>query len=194
MQPNSDSPQTGRQIPKMQSIYLDPCLAACDDFVLPYCHKLARVDMEQASVMHTWVPAESDTVVLIKVQAHTLMYIPKNDMMYYAHPSFALGPMCPEHTVFVSQFVLDDGTTPRLLVFDMASDGRRSLQGIPAADRYRLLHERGAEALQHPQCIVQWVGELGALKDASFLKHLPHKVSTLMSLTSNPMAVHVHAE
>jgi hypothetical protein len=41
---------------------------------------------------------------------------------------------------------------------------------------------------------VQWVGELGALKDASFLKHLPHKVSTLMSLTSNPMAVHVHAE
>ena len=178
----------------MQSIMLDPCLAACDDYVLPYCHELASAEMDPSSAMHTWVPSDSQNILLIKVKAHTLMYVPQKDMLYYAHPSFALGPLCPEHTVFISQFVLDDGTTPRLLVFDMASDGRRSLQGIPAADRYRLLQERATDALQHPQCIVQWVGELGALKDASFLKHLPHKVKTLMTLTSDPMAVHVHAE
>jgi hypothetical protein len=57
-----------------------------------------------------------------------------------------------------------------------------------------MMLQRLGDALQHPQCIVQWVGELGALQDATFLKSLPHNVKTLVTLTDNPMAVHIHAE
>lgn len=173
----------------MQSICLEPCLAACDE--LDYCRPLSVVDQLPASVMHTWVPADSGIVIIVKTKAHTLLYLPHTDMLHYAHPSFSLNSRCAEHTVLLSQFVLDCGTMPRLLVFDIARDGNRCLRGMPATERYQLLQERAPEALQQPNCFVQWVGERKALEGPGFLGSLPHKVQGFMTLTGDPLEVFV---
>ena len=180
-------PTARLQFRTMQSICLEPCLAACDE--LDYCRPLAVLDHAPDSVMHTWVPADSGFVFLIKARAHTLLYLPHTDMLHYAHPSFSVNTQCAEHSVFLSQFVLDAGTMPRLLVFDIVRDGNRCLRGMPAMDRYRILQERAHESLQQPSCFVQWVGESGALEGPGFLGSLPHKVQSFMTLTKDPLEV-----
>jgi hypothetical protein len=173
----------------MQSICLEPCLAACDE--LDYCAPLALVEKAPDSVMHTWMPIESEIVFLIKTKTHTLFYLPRTDMLHYAHPSFSLCQQCAEHTVLLSQFVIDCGTMPRLLVFDIARDGNRCMRGVPATERYRILQERAHEALQQPKCFMQWVGELSALEGPGFLSSLPHKVQGFLTLTDDPRSVFI---
>lgn len=173
----------------MQSICLEPCLAACDE--LDYCKPLAESSQQPASNMHTWVPEDSDFVLIVKANANTLFYLPRTDMLHYAHPSFSLLPQCAEHTVFISQFVLDCGTTPRLLIFDIARDGNRCLRSVPAAQRYQILQERSVGAFQQPNCFVQWVGEIGALESPGFLSSLPHKVCGHLTLTDDPLEVFI---
>jgi hypothetical protein len=128
---------------------------------------------------------------MIKTKTHTLLYLPQTDMLHYAHPSFSLNAQCAEHTVFLSQFVMDCGTMPRLLVFDIARDGNRCLRGMPATERYQILQQRAHEALQHPNCFVQWVGERAALEGPGFLGSLPHRVQGFMTLTSDPLEVFI---
>ena len=141
---------------------------------------------DSSSTMYTWTPEGSVIIFLIKTPLHTLVYIPSKDMMYYAHPSFALSAKCATHSVFISQSVMDKGDIPRLLVFDMARDGDRCLCETPSAERYQILQERAGGSLQQPQCVVQWVGELSAM-DKTFTASLPHNVKSFMSLTGNPL-------
>lgn len=172
------------------SVCLEPCLAVCDDHIRQFCRPITKVTEPPSGHMHTWIPEGSDIVFIVKSSVYTLLYIPSNDMMYYAHPMFALGPQCADHTIFISQFVIDHGNTPRLLVFDMLTDGAESLCGMPASERYGILQKR-LSCLQAPQCILQWVGELHAM-DHVFLGGLPHGVKSLLTLTDDPRRVCIH--
>ena len=172
------------------SVCLEPCLTVCDDHTRQFCMPMTSMPEAPSSEMHTWIPEGSDTVFIVKAASNTLLYLPSKDMMYYAHPMFALGPQCATNTIFISQFVVDCGNTPRLLVFDMLSDGSSPLCTMPAVDRYRLLQERMG-CLQAPQCIIQWVGELDAM-NYDFLGSLPHKVKSLLTLTGDPRQVYIH--
>ena len=169
------------------SVCLEPCLSVCD--MARYCKPLTMLPEPPSSSMHTWVPDGSETVFLVKSRSSTLLYLPRTDMMYYAHPLYALGPTCADNTIFISQFVVDHGCTPRLLVFDMVSDGGESLQGVAAPDRYRRLQAR-VECLQQPHCVLQWVGEQSAM-DGNFFAGLPHKVRTHLTLTEDPLSLYI---
>ena len=172
------------------SVCLEPCLSVCDDHIRQFCTPVTNVLEAPSSNMHTWIPDGSDFVFIVKSQRNTLLYIPSKDMMYYAHPSFALGQHCATNTIFISQFVIDRGNAPRLLVFDMISDGAIPLCNMPAVDRYCLLRGR-MDCLPAPHCTLQWVGELNAM-DRDFIGTLPHKVKSLLTLTEDPRRVYIH--
>ena len=172
------------------SVCLEPCLSVCNEHIARYCRPVTVLPESPSSSMHTWVPDNSDLVFIVKSRSSTLLYLPRTDRMYYAHPLYALAPSCAENTIFRSQFVVDHGCTPRLLVFDMVSDGGESLQGAAAQDRYRLLQER-VGCLQQPHCVLQWVGEQSAM-DKAFFAGLPHKVRTHLTLTEDPLSLYIH--
>jgi len=117
----------------------------------------------------------------------TLVYIPSQDTFYFASPSVILSPECPEHTIFVGQFVIDSDATPRVLIFDVAKVQGVVCAGMPVRDRYACLQQKLAQYLG-PICTLQWVGECRVLaKDMGSGKFkVPHAVRGVMALQSEP--------
>lgn len=136
----------------------------------------------------TWF-AQGSEIITIGKYAHgtTLVYIPSQDTFYFASPSITLSPECPENTIFIAQFVIDNDTTPRVLVFDVAKVRGVLCSGMPVRDRYACLQQKLAPYLG-PICTLQWVGECRVLTNdmESGKFKVPHTVKGVISLESEP--------
>ena len=182
-----------------RALCLDPCLWGGPH--LRFCRPIEAVP-EPASPPNsprppslcTWIPEGAELVVLMRAGPHptspplaTVVYIPREDTLYFARPEFALAPACPAGLAFLCQFTVDAAGAPRLLAVDLmeGEGGTGTVEAPPPpAARYGRL-QGAARHLQAPSCMVQWCGEAQALTDP-FLATLPHRVSGLLALTADP--------
>ena len=178
-----------------RALCLEPCLWGG-----PHLHFCRPLELSQAAAdspppsLCTWIPEGSELVVLTRAGPHpkspplaTVVYIPREDTLYFARPEFALDPACPPGLAFLCQFTLDASAVPRLLAMDVMEGGEGKATGTPPPPppaRYSRL-QGVARHLQAPSCMVQWCGEARALTDP-FLATLPHRVSGLLGLTADP--------
>ena len=134
----------------------------------------------------TWLAAGAEFVTLSRFQGHTLVYLPVRDTFYFASPSALLAPDCPEKTVLLGQFVIDDSSTPRILLFDVARLQGVAMKDVPAKERYACLQK--LEPAFGPLCALQWAGDCDALfselQAGRFA--VPHAVRGVMALTGHP--------
>ena len=167
----------------------DPCLHPgdhCRFRLSPHVQPTAKPHAQDA--FGTWLAHGAEIITIGKYSGDaTLVYIPSQDSFYFASPSTILSPDCPEHTVFVGQFVLDGDATPRVLIFDVAKVQGVSCAGMPVRDRYACLQQKLAPHLG-PICTVQWVGECRVLarEIASGKFTVPHAVKGVFAMQSEP--------
>ena len=161
----------------------DPCFHSGE-------HQRERIHIQlsdakqDAGAFGTWLAAGAEIVTINWFQGLTLVYLPERDTFYFASPSVLLAPDCPEKTVLLGQFVIDD--TPRILLFDIVKLRGVSMKDVPASERYACLQK-----LEHafgPLCSLQWAGQCDAL--AAELQAgrfaVPHKVRGVVALTGHP--------
>jgi hypothetical protein len=167
----------------------DPCLHPGDHhrFRLGLHTTIAKQHSTEA--FGTWLAQGAELITIGKYSGGTtLVYIPSQDTFYFASPSVMLSPECPEHTIFIGQFVIDnDNNTPRVLIFDVAKVQGVLCSGMPVHDRYGCLQQKLVQHLG-PICTLQWVGECRVLsRDMSSGKFkVPHAVRGVMALQSDP--------
>lgn len=126
----------------------------------------------------TWKPANSVFFTIIKVKSNTVAFCHANGLPYYAAPQARLSEECREGTAFLCQWCLDNGKTPRLLVFDLVED----CDDVKARGQ----HLRDlARFLPQPLCALQWAGEADALE--GFTAKLPHAVECIVGLGEDPL-------
>jgi hypothetical protein len=171
------------------SICTDPCLHPGDHCRLrlsPQIQSTAAKPPQDA--FGTWLAHGAEIITIGKYSGGaTLVYIPSQDAFYFASPPAMLSPECPEHTVFMGQFVIDGDATPRVLVFDVVKVQGVSCAGMPVRDRYACLQQKLAPHLG-PICTVQWVGECRVLarEMASGKFKVPHAVKGVIAMQSEP--------
>jgi len=134
----------------------------------------------------TWHALGSEFVTLGKYKGNTLVFIPSQDIFYFASPSTLLSQECPDSTVLLGQFVIDTDSTPRVLVFDVAKLQGVSFNGMPPRERYACLQRLGG--CLGSACTVQWAGEcrilVSELQTGRF--KVPHPIKGVMALTQAP--------
>jgi hypothetical protein len=148
----------------------------------------AAEDDNNNNAFGTWLALGAEIVTIGKyANGATLVYIPSQDIFYFASPPAMLSPECPEQTVFVGQFVIDGDATPRVLVFDVAKIQGVPCTGMAVRDRYACLQQKLAMHLG-PICTLQWVGDCKVLaKDMGSGKFkVPHAVKGVMALQPEP--------
>jgi hypothetical protein len=169
----------------------DPCLHPGDHHryrLEPRITPPAAGKHHPADAFGTWLAQGGEIITIGKYSNNaTLVYIPSHDTFYFASPSVTLSPECPENTIFVGQFVIDNDATPRVLVFDVAKVRGVSCAGMPVRDRYACLQQNLVAHLG-PICTLQWVGECRILsKDMESGKFtVPHAVKGVMALQLEP--------
>ena len=132
--------------------------------------------------LSTWRPRGSFFFTLLKTAGGTVLYCHENARAYHAAPCAWLSAQCPADTGFLCQWCVDGRKggpgEPHLLVFDLL------LPECPdVAERGRRL--RGmAMYLPLPLCVLQWVGDGGALD--AFVPSLPHEVECILGLGPDP--------
>ena len=171
------------------SIFSDPCLHPGEhlkDRIHPQVADAPTKRKRDDDAFGTWMARGAEWVTLGRYGDSTVVYLPSQDAFYYAGPASMLSPACPDRTVFLGQFVVDDDSTPRILVHDLVR-----LQGVPCADmppreRYACLQQMGG--LLGPACTLQWVGECRVLCEdlRSGKFKVPHAVRGVVALTSVP--------
>ena len=166
----------------------DPCLHPGDHHRFRLGPQVNTAKQHSNDSFGTWLAQGAELITIGKYSnGATLVYIPSQDTFYFASPSVILSPECPEQTIFVAQFVIDNDATPRVLVFDIAKIQGIACTGMPIRDRYACLQQRMAQHLG-PICTLQWVGECKVLaKDMGSGKFkVPHPVRGVMALQSEP--------
>ena len=128
----------------------------------------------------------AEFVTIGKYDSSTVIYLPSMDSFYYAAPPALLSPKCGDKTVFLAQYVVDDDSTPRVLVFDLVRINGVSCADMPPTERYACLQTMGD--LLGPICSIQWVGECKVLQSelSSGRFKVPHAVRGVMALSSVP--------
>ena len=170
------------------AICTDPCLHPGDHHRFRLDPRIQTTTQHSAESFGTWLAYGAEIVTIGKYSGGTtLVYIPSQDTFYFASPSVILSQECPEHTIFVGQFVIDSDATPRVLIFDVAKVQGVVCAGMPVRDRYACLQQKLAPHLGSI-CTLQWVGECRVLaKDmASGKFKVPHAVRGVMALQSEP--------
>ena len=66
----------------------------------------------------TWLAKGAELITVSKYKGITIIYIPSQDIFYFAAPNAFLSTDCPDKTVMLGQFVID-GDAPRVLIFDL---------------------------------------------------------------------------
>ena len=129
----------------------------------------------------TWVPCNSEPLVLFRMEFGTIIWVQGTDMVYHAMPDYCLN--CPVGIGLLGRFVLDEGRLPRVLVYDVICGPE--LSEVPE-DRYCLLQR--SNWLHGSGVSLQWCGQTAALRasllDKSFSP--PHAVEAVCVLTANP--------
>jgi hypothetical protein len=109
------------------SICTDPCLYAGE-------HQKDRISVCESApkpknqLFGTWLAKGAEMITVSKYKGTTLIYLPSQDIFYFAAPNAILSPECPDKTVMLGQFVVD-GDAPRVLVFDLVK-----ANGVPFAE------------------------------------------------------------
>ena len=168
----------------------DPCLHPglhLKDRVQPNVQPVATVSKNKVEdSFGTWLAQGAEWVTIGKYEGTTLIYLPSQDAFYYASPGCILSGECPHHTILLGQFVIDNDSTPRVLVHDIVRMRGTSFKDMPARERYSCLQQLGG--CLGPLCTLQWVGECnvlkGELKSGRF--KVPHPVRSVMALTAVP--------
>ena len=135
----------------------------------------------------TWIATHAELICICKyATTGTVVYMPSQDTFYFASPSMKLGPDCPDATILIGQFVVDDDKTPRVLVFDVAKLRGISFTDMPPRERYSALQGIGMSL--GPMCTLQWVGDCAVLgrELASGRFKVPHQVRAVAGLTATP--------
>ena len=134
----------------------------------------------------TWLARGAELVVLGRYGDSTIVYLPSQDMFYYASPCCLLSASCPDKTALLGQFVVDNDSTPRVLVYDLLRLQGASCGDMPVRERYACLQQLGSHL--GSACTLQWVGEVSVLlrelRSGKFV--LPHAIKGVMSLSSIP--------
>ena len=171
------------------SVCSDPCLHPGDhlkDRIQPCISESAKQRHLVSASFGTWIAKAAEWVTVGKYGAATIVYLPSQDAFYYASPASMLSAQCPDRTVFLGQFVIDNDSTPRILVYDLVRLRGVSCQDMPPRERYACLQELGN--LLGSMCTLQWVGECKALSEelkAGKFK-VPHEVRGVISLSHVP--------
>ena len=170
------------------SICCDPCLHSGEhvkDRIRPTVSENKKTS-KSINSFGTWMGKCAEFVTIGKYDSATLIYLPSMDAFYYASPPALLSPKCNDKTVFLGQYVVDDDSTPRVLVFDLVRINGVSCADMPPTERYACLQQMGE--LLGPRCSVQWVGECKVLQDElqSGRFKVPHAVRGVMALSSVP--------
>ena len=134
----------------------------------------------------TWMAAGSELVTIGKYRhGVTMIFIPSRDIFYFAAPNALLSQECPEGSIFIGQFVIDNDS-PRILVFDALKLRNVSCADIPGPERYNELQR--AASYFGPLCSVQWAGDLSVLlRDIKSKKFaVPHEIQGVMALGPVP--------
>ena len=131
----------------------------------------------------TWKPKGSFFFTLMKMPNGLYVYSHDTERLYIASNNMRIAHSCPDNVAFLGHFFLENGV-PRFLVFDLVEYNFDSVEA-----RYNRLRDL-ARFLPQPVCMLQWVGDLGSLRQ-EFLVTLPHQVDYLFSMVcSNPCIVH----
>lgn len=160
----------------------EPCLC-------PGEHLKDRVqigtDKKKAGDFGTWAAQGAEWVTIGRYGASTVVYLPSQDAYYYASPQAMLAPQCPDKTVFLGQFLVED-SAPRVLVHDLVRVQGVSFASMPPRERYACLQQLGAHL--GPACTVQWAGECKALAEELRTGRfkVPHAVKGILAFTAAP--------
>ena len=135
----------------LQLLAGEVCLHVAQD-TLPKCTRLSLLPITEIGdkQLCTWLCKDTHFFTLFKSEASgTLLYSHTNEVLYHASLDAQLAPACPKDAAFLCQFTFDslpEGRVPRLLVFDVLT------QGTPMHRGERL------RSLQHclPQ-LLDWV-------------------------------------
>jgi hypothetical protein len=135
------------------------------------------------------VKISSDLNCCAQSKGETLLYCHSSDMVYYTNPEIWLGDAVPNETALLCQWCEDKGgeqSVPRLLVFDLV--GTKELDVAARGAKLRHL----SVAFPSSTYVLQWSGELGALKQ--FVNSLPHPVDYLIRIGDNPCLLEKHID
>ena len=164
----------------------DPCLHPGEhlkDRVQPCLSSSAKLKPDSFG---TWMARGAEWVTVGRYGDATIVYLPSQDAFYYASPECVLSQQCPDHTVMLGQCVLDNDSTPRILMHDLIRLRGVSCADMPSRERYGCLQQLGG--VFGPLCTLQWVGECraleGELKSGKF--KVPHQVKGIMALSPVP--------
>lgn len=176
------------------SVCSDPCLHPGDHLKDRLQVRITNAPREKGkkrrsdndAAFGTWLARGAEWVTLGRYGDSTIVFLPSQDAFYYAGPTAMLSSACPDRTVFLGQFVVDDDSTQRILMHDLVRLQGASCADMPPRERYACLQQMGA--LLGPACTLQWVGECKVLSDdlRSGKFKVPHAVRGVMALTSVP--------
>ena len=156
-------------------------LANCSPLSLSPLPENAEIPPE---ALCTWHCADTHFFTLFKSETGgTLLYSHTNEVLYHASLDAQLAPACPKDAAFLCQFTFDslpEGRVPRLLVFDVLTQGTPMHRG----ERLRSLQH----CLPQPLCCVQWIGYAGCLS-SQFVAALPHSICGVLTLGVCPLEV-----
>jgi hypothetical protein len=165
----------------------DPCLHPglhLKDRVQPHVGTASGKKTEDS--FGTWLAQGAEWVTIGKYEGITLVFVASQDAFYYASPGCILSAKCPSQTVLLGQFVIDNDSTPRVLMNDVVRMRGTSFADMPARERYACLQQLGE--CMGPMCTLQWVGECAVLKTElkSGKFKVPHAVRSVIALTAVP--------
>ena len=125
--------------------------------------------------MATWLVEGSHFFTILSTYHGTRIYDHATDCLHFASPETELRPGCPPDHAFLAQTVQDEGSEPRLLVFDLVYPINEDPRG-----RNEVL--RSLQSFFPPACSLQWSGKASALRQFIEKEKLPHRVKGLVGL------------
>jgi hypothetical protein len=167
----------------------EPCLYPGEhykDRLRPLIKTDDKTSTPPKSSFGTWLAAGAEIMTIGKYRhGVTMIFIPSRDIFYFASPNALLSAECPDGSIFVGQFLIDNDN-PRILIFDTLKLRNVSCAELPAPDRYGELQKM--TSYFGPLCSVQWAGDLAILiRDLKSKKFVvPHAIQGVMALGSVP--------
>jgi len=138
----------------------------------------------------TWIPAPAVTMSITKIPNATLILLHSNDCAYYAKHNLQLHPNCPIGTTFIANYTIDHtpeeptNAQPRVLVYDMAHNGKRYLNDVPAKTRYEELRSLAHFLPSNDTVVLQWAGFYNAAKSINKKSlNLRHDIGSIVLLS-----------
>ena len=138
----------------------------------------------------TWIPAPAVTLSISKIPNATLILLHSNDCAYYAKHNIQLHPNCPIGTTFIANYTIDHNpgestnTQPRVLVYDIAHNGKRHLINVSGKARYEELRSLAHFLPSNDTVILQWAGFYNAAKSINKKSlNLRHDIESIAILS-----------